>query len=203
MEIERKFLVKQLPDKLYEYDNQNINQYYISYEPEVRIRTQDYKRFLTIKSTGDLIRKEVEIEISKIEYEKLKELSMSNPIFKTRFIIPKSDYVFELDIYHNIPGLITVEVEFKTEQDADNFIVPEWFGDEITYIKEFKNKNLAKNGFPKELKCYYCKGTGSVAVDYSGGLNTLEDCEICNRTGRIDIKNITDLNLLNEYLKRL
>ena len=50
--------------------------------------------------------------------------------------------VYELDIYNNINNLITVEVEFLNKKEADDFIPPDWFGCEITNIKEFKNTLL-------------------------------------------------------------
>ena len=50
MEIERKFLVKKLPDNINRYPYQKIEQGYLSYVPEVRIRKSNNKYFLTVKS---------------------------------------------------------------------------------------------------------------------------------------------------------
>lgn len=67
-------------------------------------------------------------------------------IEKNRYDIPLYDgLIAELDIYHgDLEGLIIVETEFKTEEQADSFIVPDWFGEEITENKRYKNKNLAR-----------------------------------------------------------
>ena len=60
MEIERKFLVSTLPDLNNVIFNE-LKQAYLSFEPEVRIRSLDDSLFyLAEKSTGDLSRSEIE-----------------------------------------------------------------------------------------------------------------------------------------------
>lgn len=147
MEIERKFLVKQSIKQLInlkECKNKEIEQYYINFDPEVRIR-KDNNYTLTIKSDGKLERQEFETIITLKDYNKLKKLAKTKPIFKTRYFIPFKNYICELDIYHNIKNLITVEVEFETKEEALQFVPPDWFREEITNIDKFKNKNLAYN----------------------------------------------------------
>ena len=70
MEIERKFLVKKIPD-LTNLQAIYIEQGYLSFSPEVRIRKKDEKFYLTVKSDGDIVREEYEIEISQNTYEEL------------------------------------------------------------------------------------------------------------------------------------
>ena len=79
MEIERKFLVKKLPEKL--GDAHEISQGYISLDPEVRIRHKDNKFFLTAKSDDFLSRDEQELEISRVFYEILSSLIQNYLIF--------------------------------------------------------------------------------------------------------------------------
>ena len=55
MEIERKFLIKDLPD-LSKYDYVDIEQGYLSTEPVVRIRKKNDKYMLTYKGSGKLAR---------------------------------------------------------------------------------------------------------------------------------------------------
>lgn len=66
-------------------------------------------------------------------------------IEKTRVFVPiEQGYTAELDIYHGfLEGLLTVEVEFPSEEAALEFIPPIWFGEDITSDKRFKNKSLA------------------------------------------------------------
>lgn len=98
--------------------------------------------------------------------------------------VPEDKYICELDIYNNI--LITVEIEFNSKQEADNFNVPKWFGHELTNIQEFKNKNLAQNGFPQKLKCPKCKG-----------LKINGKCPECIGTFEIDIDKVNLENYNN------
>lgn len=146
MEIERKFLLEQSID-LSKFESKKIEQFYISFNPEVRIRKISNDCFLTIKSDGDLEREEIELTIAKEEYKKLKTLASTSSIKKTRYYISNGDFIYELDVYHNgLEGLFTVEVEFSSKKESKKFIAPNWFGKEITDVKKYKNKNLAKYG---------------------------------------------------------
>ena len=65
-EIERKFLLESFPTDLPLKEEKAIYQAYLSIDPEVRIRRnvvdgQEATHFLAIKSSGDLVRQEVEI----------------------------------------------------------------------------------------------------------------------------------------------
>lgn len=145
MEIERKFKVKFLPE-LSNYPFYEITQMYLSNDLDIRIRKKDDEYFITRKSNGTIARQEEETSISKEAYHILSNLLVGREIAKTRYLIPLDDgLVAELDIYHeNLEGLLTVEVEFKSLIDAQNFILPLWFGEEITEDERYKNKNLAK-----------------------------------------------------------
>ena len=56
MEIERKFLIKALPDDLDSYPCVHIEQGYLSTNPVVRIRKQNNDYILTYKGKGMLAR---------------------------------------------------------------------------------------------------------------------------------------------------
>jgi CYTH domain-containing protein len=145
VEIERKYLVNYLPFELSQYKCHNIRQGYISFNPEIRIRNIDDKFFLTLKSDGNIARKEYEMEITESNYVQMKDFLISNLIEKTRYIIPISDRLnAELDVYiGKLNGGKVVEVEFSSETEAWAFKEPNWFGKEITMEKQFKNKNLS------------------------------------------------------------
>ena len=89
-EIERKFLVKEFPDYLWKYESVNIEQYYISINPEIRIRKIDEKHFLTFKTEGDLERKEMEIPITEFQFHNLKDIALFEGIHKSRCLIPEN-----------------------------------------------------------------------------------------------------------------
>ncbi len=144
-EIEKKYLVQALPD-VSEYESTNISQGYLSIEPnEIRIRMMGDECFLTEKGDGTLVRPEKETPISIDAFGILYGMVKGNMIEKTRVFVPvEQGYTAELDIYHGfLDGLLTVEVEFPSEQAAEEFIPPIWFGEDVTNDKRFKNKSLA------------------------------------------------------------
>lgn len=157
MEIEKKFLLSEdallSQINLNDYDRYDIEQAYISTEDnEVRIRKiennySEYKCYMTIKSKGDLTREEVEFEIPYAKYRDLigRKMYKGSVINKFRYKIPlEKNLIAELDVYRKqLVGLIVVEVEFETEEEAKLFQKPNWFGEEITNNKKYKNKNLA------------------------------------------------------------
>jgi len=144
-EIERKFLLEKMPD-LSAYEQEDIIQGYLSYEPEIRIRKKGVKYFLTEKGEGDIERTEKETQIDKVSFMILLNLVKGNIIEKTRYQIPlDNNLTAEFDIYHDaLEGLFTIEVEFESKEIAEAFKLPIWFGEDVTSDKRYKNKNLAK-----------------------------------------------------------
>ncbi len=145
MEIERKFLVKELPNlKGVKYSE--IKQGYFSITPEKRVRKMDDKYFLTEKGEGDMVREEKEWEIDEETAQKYFDSSKTYIIEKRRYYLPYGEYTIELDIYSGKhQGLIVAEVEFESEGKAFDFIPPKWFGEDITKDKSYKNMVLALN----------------------------------------------------------
>ena len=145
MEIERKFLVKKLPDDIESYPKHEISQGYISVAPVIRIRRSDERYILTVKSGGTLCREEYEINLTEEEYKKLSCKVEGNLISKTRYKIPLSDgHTAELDIFHELfEGLMYVEVEFEDVSSAENFKAPDYFGREVTEENGYTNSDLS------------------------------------------------------------
>ena len=143
MEIERKFLVGELP-QLDGYLHSEIVQGYVSFSPEIRVRQLDDKYYRTEKGEGMIIREENEWEISKSEAEKLFKEVKTNLIEKTRYYIQYNNYTIELDIYKGkFKGLIVAEVEFDSLDEANAFVPPDWFIEDISEKREYRNKILA------------------------------------------------------------
>lgn len=148
-EIERKFLVKEIPtipkgSKTYE-----IEQYYTSIKPEIRFRkvrninSNQSHYYLTRKGIGAQIREEIETSINETLYTANQNYMKGRVIRKIRTRIPiNGNLVAELDVYQDI-DLKVVEVEFENERAANEFIPPDWFGEEVTRDYRYKNKNLA------------------------------------------------------------
>ena len=154
-EIELKFLVKQLPDWLSDFEVHQIKQGYVSLGEdgtEVRLREKDGKFFLTVKSGGNLERYEVEIRIGKKDFHALWPFTEGRRIEKLRYDIPHGPHLIELDVYSGkLEGLVTAEVEFESSEAASAFAPPKWIGKDITRDKRYKNKNLSRNGLPLDL----------------------------------------------------
>nr|WP_307989431.1 CYTH domain-containing protein [uncultured Niameybacter sp.] len=150
MEIERKFLVKELPD-LKAYPHKKIKQGYISTDPVIRIRQMNNTYCVCLKSQGHMIREEFELGITKEQCDALWHKVDNHPVEKIRYFIPlENDLTAELDIYEQyLEGLLTVEVEFPSPQDAANFIPPDWFGEDITHDNRYKNNHLSVYGIPR------------------------------------------------------
>ncbi len=145
MEIERKFLVKALPN-LEGVECSEIKQGYFSITPEKRVRQKDNKFFLTEKGKGDMVREEREWEIDEKTAKEYFAKSQTYIIEKKRYFIPYGKYTVELDIYGGKhQGLVVAEVEFETEAEALDFAPPQWFGEDITRDKSYKNMVLAIN----------------------------------------------------------
>jgi len=153
-EIERKFLVKSLPENLEQYPHKEIKQGYVLIGEdgsEVRLRAKGDKYFQTIKSGKGKVRNEAEIALTEEQFNQMWPSVEGRIVDKTRYEIPYKENTIELDVYHgNLNGLISAEVEFKSEKDSDDFIAPDWFGDEVTEDKRYKNQNLALYGKPEQ-----------------------------------------------------
>jgi adenylate cyclase len=143
-EIERKFKVGTLPEHLLG-PGSAIRQGYLCVTPvEIRLRAQDGGHELTVKSLGGLRRVEVGLPLRTEQFEELWPLATAF-VEKTRHRAELDGAVAEVDIYGgNLEGLVVVEVEFDSEQQAASFVPPDWFGDEITSDSRFRNAALAQ-----------------------------------------------------------
>lgn len=146
MEIERKFIPKFLPDTLAQYPSHEIEQGYLCTNPVVRIRKLDDSYFLTYKSAGMLAHEEYEMPLSKDGYLHLREKTDGILITKRRYLIPlDASHKIELDIFHgDLEGVTLAEVEFASVEEANAFLPPEWFGEDVTYDIRYHNSEMSK-----------------------------------------------------------
>jgi CYTH domain-containing protein len=147
-EIERKFLVDRLPENLSE--SHHIEQGYLGPASDssvgVRLRRIDLTNaFLTVKGGRGVRRVEVELPLSRNQFEALWPLTEGRRLIKTRFIVPlEGGLHIDLDSYEaRLEGLITAEVEFGSESAAQAFVPPNWFGREVTGDPKYLNSSLA------------------------------------------------------------
>jgi len=151
-EIERKFLVKG-PYKDLACKHLYIKQGYISSQPgrSVRIRIKGDKGYLTIKgktNESGTSRFEWEKEIPLDEAKELFRLCEPGIIEKIRHEIEVGNHLFEVDeFFGDNLGLTVAEIELSNEKE--NFIKPEWIGEEVTGDPRYYNMSLIKKPFNK------------------------------------------------------
>lgn len=146
MEIERKYLIHQLPFDLTDHPCHEIEQAYLNTDPVIRIRRQDNDYYLTYKSKGLLAREEYNLPLNETSYKHLLKKADGNIITKTRYEIPLNDHlVIEIDVFHDIfQGLVLAEIEFPTLEEAESFCPPEFFGEDVTFSTKYHNSTLSR-----------------------------------------------------------
>jgi adenylate cyclase len=153
VEIERKFLVADLPPDLAAHPGERIEQGYLAIAPdgvEVRVRRRGDQATLTVKSGPGHVRTEEEIPLDARRFDALWPLTEGRRVSKTRHEIPLADgAVAELDVYDgDLDGLLTVEIEFGSPEASERFAPPPWIGRELTGDKRYANQSLALEGRP-------------------------------------------------------
>lgn len=158
MEIERKYLVRRLPDGIGQYEHYEIEQAYLCTSPTLRIRRMGDVCLLTVKEkvgmqSTAIHNREEEFRLSDQTYRQLLSKCDCGVVSKTRYRISlrslMCDGVYEglfaeLDVFHGRhSGLVLVEVEFPDTQRADSFVPPDWFGEEVSSDYRYRNSYLA------------------------------------------------------------
>ncbi len=151
IEIERKFLVKEIPDNLDTYERIDMTQGYLNTTPVVRVRKENDDYILTYKGSGLLSHSEYNLPLNKEAFEHLLKKCDGIIISKSRYKIPiTNNLTAELDIFKgDLDSLKLVEVEFDSVEEANNFIPPEWFGEDVTTDNRYHNSYIAKYGLLK------------------------------------------------------
>jgi CYTH domain-containing protein len=158
LEIERKFLLKSMPD-IEVSEIIKIEQYYLKNSRGIweRARSCDsnvhgLSYIHTIKhNVGKGINEEDEHFLSLEEFTKFRDRCLksieSRYIQKERWIYPHpySDLIWEVDIFRSGHHLIVAEIEIPTR--SYRVILPEFIKEklllEVTGLKQFSNKNLS------------------------------------------------------------
>jgi CYTH domain-containing protein len=153
MEIERKYLLNKdnIPFTLKYYPSHIIEQAYLCTEPVVRVRKEDDNYYMTYKGKGLKVREEYNLPLTADAYTHLLKKADGNIITKTRYLIPlqnnnlNKDLLIELDVFEGkYEGLYLAEVEFSSEEDADAFTPPDWFGEDVTLDGTYHNSRMSQ-----------------------------------------------------------
>jgi len=146
-EIERKFLVRKMPDGLTSCSRAEISQgYLVSLDDglQVRLRKSGEGFSLTYKRGIGNVREEREVELTAEQFDALWPATEGKRLAKTRYEIPLGEHTVEIDVYHERhEGLIVAEEEFDEEEAAKNFRPPDWLGDDVTGDPRYSNQLLA------------------------------------------------------------
>ncbi|HPE76736.1 MAG TPA: CYTH domain-containing protein [Draconibacterium sp.] len=148
VEIERKFLIK---TGLWKptVKGIKISQGYLSIDSEkvIRVRIADDLGFITIKGKANgIVRTELEYEIPKNEAEVLLKMCNGFIVEKTRFKENFLNMTWEVDIFEGKnKGLFLAEIELENENQE--FELPDWVGEEVTFDYHYHNSWLSKQPF--------------------------------------------------------
>ena len=147
MEIERKFLIKEMPN-VAQFSFHAMEQGYLNTDPVVRVRKEDDTYYLTYKGKGLLVREEYNLPLNEEGYYHLVEKADGVIIRKKRYLIPYEKFTIELVVFGEpYENLVIAEVEFESEAAANAFFPPEWFGEDVTLDRRYHNSNLSKGLF--------------------------------------------------------
>ncbi len=166
IEIEKKFLLQPIKVECFlkinsiKYEALEVEQFYIEREGKIgRIRKINDKYFLTLKKGDGLVREEHESEIDQSVFKNI--LTKENPVGalkKTRYKAKVDGYEYEIDEYKgNLEGLVVLEVEFESEEQAHNFELNDLFKPfvikDVTGDIRFLNETIAKGNLKGKISC--------------------------------------------------
>ena len=157
-EIERKFLIKDIPS----LDNINpirYERYFLSNSNDAEVR---------IQKKSDNYELESKIKISNIEYKKEKQLiteakflelknMCKKSIIRDSYLINEKPNITIKKYYGDYEDLLRVEIEFESIEESNNFKIPSWIGREITGTELGNDSKLIlldRNQFLEILKSY-------------------------------------------------
>jgi uridine kinase/CYTH domain-containing protein len=156
-EIERRFLVTNLPEGHETFPRIRIDQFYVLNTDDsgslTRFRrvNNGFRYYRTVKTGLGLVRDEDESAVPAEEFEQRldSKFQIGHMVSKDRYRLPLEPGAGFLDVFlEQLNGLRIVEVEFTTEEAALAFTPPEWFGREITEDHRYNNARLAVDGVP-------------------------------------------------------
>lgn len=132
VEIERKFFLKKIPSGL--KSGKSFERYYLFIGKKTEIRLQRKGKECEIERkeiNSDITAHKYPLAISAQEFNELKKPLRKKIIGKAYRLSdsPKTS----LKVYEgNHSGLIRIEVNFQSEEEARSFVPPSWFGTELT-----------------------------------------------------------------------
>lgn len=92
-----------------------------------------------------MVREEYNLPLTEESYLHLRTKADGILIHKIRYRIPFQSYTIELDLFQDeLAPLCLAEVEFSSEEEANAFVPPDWFGEDVTFSGEYHNSALSR-----------------------------------------------------------
>ena len=136
MEIERKYLLKQLPSNLDSYASKKIAQGYLCTSPVVRVRRSNDSYYMTYKGAGLMVREEYNLPLTKEAYDHLVQKIDGRLIEKTRYLIPlDGGLTAELDVFEG--DLAPISAGGATTMDTTLPIITRCSGQQFVVVSIF------------------------------------------------------------------
>jgi len=143
IELEKTYLVKKIPEGLFDCKFKEIIDIYIpeSYEhPTLRIRMKGDKYEITKKTPVNGLdsseQTEHTISLTKEEFETLKKVA-GKKVRKLRYYYNHNGVQAEFDVFKDeLEGLVMVDFEFTEVADKDSFEMPDFCLADVTQEKE-------------------------------------------------------------------
>ena len=150
LEIERKFRVVNDNWKSSVESRAVLKQGYLAASEDlaIRVRIEGEQAQLNIKGgTAGISRSEYEYDIPRADAEEMiNRLVSGSVIDKTRYKVRCGDHIWDLDVFHgDNQGLVVAEIEL--EREDEDFLRPDWVGEEVSDDPRYFNASLIKHPY--------------------------------------------------------
>lgn len=136
--LTRRFIIKSL-DNLNLSSSIRYERYYINDNLRIQKKAEKYEKEI-LDENNVLVKKE---KIDKEEFDSLKEKAYKE-IIRDSYLYLDDEKISIKQYYGTYEGLLRVEVEFKKEQEMENYQKEPWMGTEITNTPLAFDKDLSK-----------------------------------------------------------
>lgn len=209
VEIERKFLVDQVPADLHLVPCEQIDQGYLALDGpvELRLRRRGARPpTMTVKAGRGKARTEDELPLPEERFAALWPFTEGRRLRKLRYVLDRGGGPpVELDVYLGwLRGLMTAEVEFASIEACAAYRPPAWLGGEITGDPNYRNQALAQRERRARAEREFRLRCGEGVADGIRRIAVGQIDEVLERLdGRIDEDPGTAVHEARKSLKRL
>jgi CYTH domain-containing protein len=133
LELEKTYLARYLPEKLWEYEHKDLLDIYVpesAEHPTLRIRRRGDKYEITKKTPVENADASQHVEhtivLEQAEFAALAQVK-GKKVHKTRYGYSYQNYMAEIDVFKDeLAGLVLVDFEFETIEEMEAFKMPDF-----------------------------------------------------------------------------